>query len=138
MNSSARVAALVSDFPRLWHNPRTPDVERKRMIRLLLADVMIIRGIRSPYISASMEAPQRHCNCRGRLTAWELRTTPAEIVAEIDRLTGHHTDKKIVEILNNAERYPAAVSGSTVASSHGFAVNTKSNRAMIGYARKAC
>ena len=34
------------------------------------------------------------------MTAWELRTTPAEIVAEIDRLTDHHTDKQIVEILN--------------------------------------
>ena len=33
------------------------------------------------------------------LTAWELRTTPAEVVAEIDRLTDHHTDKTIVEIL---------------------------------------
>lgn len=34
------------------------------------------------------------------LTAWELRTTPAEIVAEIDRLTEYHTGKQIVEILN--------------------------------------
>ncbi len=34
------------------------------------------------------------------LTAWELRTTPAEIVAEIDRLTDQYTDKKIVQILN--------------------------------------
>src|ERR1041385_6354986 len=34
------------------------------------------------------------------LTAWELRTTPAEVVAEIDRLTDQYTDKQIVEILN--------------------------------------
>ena len=34
------------------------------------------------------------------LTAWKLRTNLAEIVAEIDRLTDHYTDKQIVQILN--------------------------------------
>ena len=40
----ARIAALASDFPRLWQDPKTPDRERKRMVRLLLADVTLIRG----------------------------------------------------------------------------------------------
>lgn len=51
-------------------------------------------------MSASMAVLRKHWSCRGPLTAGELRTTPAEIVADIDRLTDHHTDKKIVEILN--------------------------------------
>ena len=42
----ARIAALASDFPRLWQDPNTPDRERKRMVRLLLADVTLIRGKR--------------------------------------------------------------------------------------------
>jgi hypothetical protein len=37
----ARIAALASDFPRLWQDPKTPDRERKRMVRLLLADVTL-------------------------------------------------------------------------------------------------
>jgi hypothetical protein len=40
----ARIAALPSDFPRLWQDPKTPDRERRRMVRLLLADVTLIRG----------------------------------------------------------------------------------------------
>jgi hypothetical protein len=96
----ARIAALASDFPRLWHDPKIPDVERKRMVRLLLADVTLVRGDRITVhirfnggATKSLELPRP-------LTAWELRTTPAEIVTEIDRLTDQYTDKKIVQILN--------------------------------------
>ena len=35
----ASIAALAHDFPRLWQNPKTPDRERKRLVRLLLEDV---------------------------------------------------------------------------------------------------
>jgi len=96
----ARIAALASDFPRLWKDPKTPDRERKRMVRLLLADVTLIRdsGITvhvrfNGGVTKTLELPRP-------LTAWELRTTPAEIVAEVDRLTDDCTDKQIVEILN--------------------------------------
>lgn len=96
----ARIGALSSDFPRLWRDPKTPEEERKRMVRLLLADVTILRvaGITvhvrfSGGATKTLELPRP-------LTAWELRTTPAEIVADIDRLTDLHTDKEIVQILN--------------------------------------
>lgn len=39
----ARIAALASDFPALWSDPRTPQRERKRMVRLLIADVTLGR-----------------------------------------------------------------------------------------------
>jgi hypothetical protein len=96
----ARIAALASDFPRLWQDPKTPDRERKRMVRLLLADVTLLREERitvhvrfSGGATKTLELPKP-------MTAWELRTTPAEIVAEIDRLTDQHTDKQIVKLLN--------------------------------------
>jgi hypothetical protein len=96
----ARIAALASDFPRLWQDPKTPDRERKRMVRLLLADVTLLRGngitVHVRFhggASKTLELPRP-------LIAWELRTTPAEVVAEIDRLTDHYTDKRIVQILN--------------------------------------
>jgi len=70
------------------------------MVRLLLADVTLIRGngitvhVRfSGGATKTLELPRS-------LTAWELRTTPAEIVAEVDRLTDLYTDKQIVDILN--------------------------------------
>jgi DNA invertase Pin-like site-specific DNA recombinase len=95
-----RIAALASDFPRLWHNPGTPDVERKRMVRLLLADVTLVRGDQITVHIRFNGGATKTLELPRPLTAWELRTTPAEIVAEIDRLTEHHTDKKIVQILN--------------------------------------
>jgi hypothetical protein len=110
---------------------------RKRMVRLLLADVTLIRGngitvhVRfSGGATKTLELPRP-------LTAWELRTTPAEIVAEVDRLTDHHTDKQIVEILNQRGALSDAGNVSTVASSRVSAVITSSNRGMIGYARRA-
>ena len=39
----ARLLALATDFPRLWHDPHTPDRERKRMVRLLMEDVTLIK-----------------------------------------------------------------------------------------------
>lgn len=39
----AGILALAADFPRLWRNPNTTDRDRKRMARLLLADVTLRR-----------------------------------------------------------------------------------------------
>ena len=39
----AQVLALASDFPKLWHDPKTPDRDRKQMARLLLEDVTLRR-----------------------------------------------------------------------------------------------
>jgi hypothetical protein len=38
-----KILALATDFPRLWQNPKTPERERKRMVRLLLEDVTLLR-----------------------------------------------------------------------------------------------
>jgi len=96
----ARIAALASDFPRLWQDPKTPDRERKRMVRLLLTDVTLIQGNGITVHVRFSGGATRMLELPRPLTAWELRTTPAEIVAKVDRLTDHYTDKQIVEILN--------------------------------------
>jgi hypothetical protein len=36
------IANLVNDFPRVWHDPRTSDRDRKRMVRLLLEDGTVL------------------------------------------------------------------------------------------------
>src|SRR5579864_2158175 len=96
----ASIAALAHDFPRLWQNPKTPDRERKRLVRLLLDDVTLIQN----------EAITAHVRFKGGiaktltvplpLNAWEARMTPAAVVAEIDRLLDHHTETAIAGILN--------------------------------------
>jgi DNA invertase Pin-like site-specific DNA recombinase len=96
----ARIAALASDFPRLWHDPKTPDRERKRMVRLLLEDVTLIRQDHITVHVRFKGGATKTLTLPRPLTAWELRRTPSEVVREIDRLMDDHTDKQIVGILN--------------------------------------
>jgi hypothetical protein len=97
----ARILALASDFPRLWQDPRTPDRERKRMVRLLIDDVTLIK---------TANGVTAHLRFRGgatttltlarTLNAWQLRETKSDIVALIDQLLDTHADKEIATILN--------------------------------------
>ena len=134
----ASIVALARDFPRLWQNPKTPNRERKRLVRLLLEDVTLIRndGITAHVrfkggITKTLTLPRPLSYCEGR-------KTPAEVVTEIDRLLDHHTEKEIAEILN--ERSVRSGDGKTFHSRAVARVRSKYqlNHAMIAYARKAC
>ncbi len=97
----ARILALATDFPRLWHDPHTPDRERKRMVRLLLEDVTLIK---------TAEGLTAHLRFRGgatttltlarALNAWQRRETSTEIVALIDQFLDQHTDGGVATMLN--------------------------------------
>lgn len=39
-----RIYALVTDLPRMWHDPHSSMRERKRMLRLLIEDVTLLRS----------------------------------------------------------------------------------------------
>lgn len=96
----AKVISLATDFPRLWRNPQTSHRERKRMVRLLVEDVVLIKG----------KKLRMHVRFKGGATktielpkpqaAWETWTTDAGVVAEIDRLLDHHTYGEIAAKLN--------------------------------------
>jgi len=96
----ARVTALATDFPRLWNDPKTPDREKKRMVRLLLEDVTLLKR----------EQIQVHIRFKGGalqtlslplpIPAPLLRKTDETVVTEIDRLLNSYTDAEIATILN--------------------------------------
>ncbi len=96
----AKIMALASDFPRLWHDPATPERERKRMVRLLLEDVTLLQ----------CETLTAHVRFRGGATttltvprgksAWALRQTSPEVVTEVDRLLDDHTDVEIAALMS--------------------------------------
>ena len=97
----ARVLALAKDFPRLWNDPRTPNRERKRMVRLLLEDVTLNKG-------SEITAHVRFKGGTTQTLAWplpppigELRKNPAYIVAEVDRLLDDYTQGQIAAILSH-------------------------------------
>ena len=100
-DARARILALATDFPRLWHDPHTPDRERKRMIRLLMDDVTLIKAADSLTVHVRFRGGATTTLTLARaLNAWQLRETSAEIVALIDQLLDSHADKDIATILN--------------------------------------
>ena len=96
----ARVAALASDFPRLWQDPQTPNREKKRMIRLLLEDVTLIKREEIAMHVRFKGGATKSVTLPLPLSAGKLRKTDTAVIAEIDRLLDHHTEREIAAILN--------------------------------------
>ena len=96
----AQVMALANDFPALWHDPATPDRERKRMLRLLIEDVTLHKGKEIVTQVRFRGGATKAIRLPRPLPAWELRRHSAKLVADVDRLIDHHTDKAIAALLN--------------------------------------
>lgn len=96
----ARIAALASDFPRLWQDPNTPDREKKRMVRLLLEDVTLLKGDQIQVHVRFKGGVLKSLSLPRPLSAPYLRKTPADIVREVDRLLDQHTNREVAAILN--------------------------------------
>jgi hypothetical protein len=96
-----RIASLASDFPRIWRDPATPGREKKRMIRLILEDVVLIKRNEIVMHVRFKGGATESFTLPLPLSAPMLRKTDAEAVSEIDRLLEHHTQMEIVAILNN-------------------------------------
>jgi hypothetical protein len=96
----AQIMALANDFPALWHDPATPDRERKRMLRLLIEDVTVHKGKEIVTHVRFRGGATQTIHLPRPLPIGELRRHSTKLVAEVDRLLDHHTDKAIATILN--------------------------------------
>jgi hypothetical protein len=94
------ILALAQDFPRLWNDPHTPERERKRMARLLIADVTLHKDTEITAQVRFSGGATHTLHIPLPKSAWQLRQTPATVVAEIDRLLDDHTDGEIAQLLN--------------------------------------
>lgn len=91
---------LPRDFAQIWRDPRTPDRERKRIVRLLIEDVTVEKG----------EQIVAQIRFKGGATRTlivplpppfaQSRLTPAATLAEIDRLLNQDTDAEVAAELN--------------------------------------
>jgi len=97
----ARILALATDFPRLWHAPTTPDRERKRMVRLLIEDVTLLRNHDDVTVHVRFKGgPTTTLTLPRSLAVWERDRTPPEVVARIDQLLDELTEVEIACRLN--------------------------------------
>jgi DNA invertase Pin-like site-specific DNA recombinase len=100
-HDKARIAALATDFPALWSDPRTPQRERKRMVRLLIDDVTLTRNNGHIDAGVRFKAGQTtSLRVPVGLPAHDARRTPADVIAQIDRLLDDHTDAGVADELN--------------------------------------
>ena len=95
-----RIAALASDFPRLWQDPRTPDREKKRMVRLLLEDVTLLKREQILVQVRFKGGALKSLSLPLPLGAPALRKTPTAVIQEVDRLLDHYTETEIATLLN--------------------------------------
>jgi len=96
----ARILALSADFPRVWNDPRTTPLERKRMVALLIEDVTLVRE----------EKIAVHVRFRGgQTTSLEVqrpkpialvRKTLPDVIRELDQLLDTCSDREAAARLN--------------------------------------
>jgi hypothetical protein len=96
-----RIMSLATDFPRLWHDPKTQDREKKRMVRLLLEDVTLVKNSGITMHIRFKGGTSKTINLSAPMNAWQLRETSKGIVSQIDRLLDQYTDGEIADVLND-------------------------------------
>ena len=99
-DARARIHALASNLPQVWHDPRTPMRERKRMLRLLIEDVTLRRDQTIQIQIRWKGGATSALECPRPLSAPDLRRTPAAIVEMVRALATEQTDRQIATRLN--------------------------------------
>lgn len=90
----------------LWHDPATPARERKRILRLMIDDVTLTK-VNEITVQVRFRGGATHTLSLPRpLPAWKVRQLDPDLIAEIDRLIGEHTDAEIATIRVNAVSAP--------------------------------
>lgn len=96
----AQIRALASDFPRLWRDPRTPDQERKRMVRLIIEDVTLLKGEKEVKAHVCFRGGATHSLVATFLpNGGEQVKTERRVLEEVDYLLDGHDYDEVASIL---------------------------------------
>ncbi|MFB9982594.1 hypothetical protein ACFSQQ_37480 [Mesorhizobium kowhaii] len=132
-----RVRDLAEQLPRIWSDPRIDMSERKRIPRLLVADVTLVKAERIIANVRLSGGATRTLTLDRPLPIAQIRKFKPELVADVDRLLDRHCDREIADIFNerglrswegkpfNSRRSPSSVGPTTcpaVASACGIVV----------------
>jgi DNA invertase Pin-like site-specific DNA recombinase len=95
-----RILDLAEQFPRIWSDPRVDVRERKRILRLLIADVTLIKADKITVHIRLSGGATRTLTLDRPLPIAQIRKFKPGLVAEVDRLLDYHCDREIAEIFN--------------------------------------
>ena len=95
-----RVLALAQDFPRVWNDPRTTALERKRMMALLIEDVTLSKGVEIT-VQVRFRGGKTHALTLPRpLPMSRIRKTLPTVVDALDQLLDTCNDRQAAVRLN--------------------------------------
>jgi hypothetical protein len=95
-----RILALATDVPAVWHDPNTPQRERKRMLALLIEDVTLVKQREITVAVRFRGGATTTLTLPRPLTAQQLRVTHADVRQHIERLMHEYTDAQAARLLN--------------------------------------
>jgi DNA invertase Pin-like site-specific DNA recombinase len=95
-----RILALAADFPAVWHDAKTPQRERKRMLALLIEDVTLLKQHAVTAAVRFRGGATTTLTLPRPLTAQQLRVTHEDVRRQIDGLLAEYTDAQIAHLLN--------------------------------------
>lgn len=99
-DARARIMALAKDFPRVWKDPRTAPIERKRMVALLVEDVTLIKADEIA-VHVRFRGGKTHSFMVPRpLPIARIRKMSDEVVETLDQLLDMYSDREAAEQLN--------------------------------------
>jgi hypothetical protein len=106
-----RLAALTTDFRRLWDDPATANRERKRLLAHIIEDATLIKiqteGITRIHVRFKGGRSEALMTRNPKSSAQQIKTPP-EIVALVDGLLDEHVYSEIAAILNQRGFRPGA------------------------------
>jgi DNA invertase Pin-like site-specific DNA recombinase len=95
-----RVRDLAEQFPRIWSDARIDVRERKRILRLLVADVTLVKAETITVNVRLSGGATRTLTLERPLPIAQIRKFKSDLVAEVDRLLDRHCDREIADTLN--------------------------------------
>lgn len=98
--SRQRIVELAQDFPRLWKDPRTSAVERKRMVGLLIEDVTLTSGKQIDVGIRWRGGRTQSVQVQKARPIAQIRKTLPDVVQLIDKLLETSTYQQIATRLN--------------------------------------
>lgn len=103
----ASIMKLVDNLPAVWKNPKTPNREKKRIVRMIIDDVTLIRDKQITMHIRFKGGATRSVSMPCPVPLWEQRVTNKTTVSYIDKLLDNHTDAETAKILNENGYYTA-------------------------------
>ena len=92
---------LAQDIPAIWSAPTTTNQDRKRMLRLLIADVTVTKNDANIRIAIRWQTnATTNLTIPRPLPGSQKRKNPPALIEQVRRLATTHTDRQIVAQLN--------------------------------------